>query len=266
MSNRPVFSNKVAENYEKLMGPLFFESYAIDMVSRIPANTNSILEIAAGTGQVTRLLKTKFPNARIVGTDLNPGMIETAKQVINANDKIEWMIADAMELPFESNAFDSVLCQFGLMFVPDKQIAVNEAFRVLNYEGKYIFNTWDKIENNFIYKIANEVTNSFFKEEPIPFWGIPFSMYEPDEFSSLMSSAGFKNIKIQKVKKEGHTASALNAASALTLGTPMYSFLAERNEKLIPEIINKVTEAISKKFGEKDLKVVNSAWVIEGEK
>src|SRR5205823_6905995 len=153
MSSSAEFTNNVAENYEKYMGPIFFEPYAKDMTDRLgTGNITSILEIACGTGQVTRLLRTKFPDAKITATDLNPGMLETAKKIINEKDKIEWLIADAQELPFDENTFDAVICQFGLMFLPDKQKGINEARRVLKPEGKFIFNTWDSMQNNPVKK------------------------------------------------------------------------------------------------------------------
>src|SRR5436190_14112443 len=167
MPSTTSFTANVAENYEKFMGALFFVPYAKDIVSRLPGNINSVLEIACGTGQVTRLLREHFPEARIVATDLNPGMIEVAKKIIGEQDKIEWSVADAQELPFDDNTFDVVICQFGLMFLPDKQKGVNEAFRVLKPGGRFIFNTWDSMKNNTVYIIANDVTNSFFSDNPI---------------------------------------------------------------------------------------------------
>jgi len=266
MSSSTDFTNKVAENYEKYMGPFFFEPYAKDLVERLPSNAGAILEIAAGTGQVTRLLRDKCPGAKIIATDLNPGMIETAKTTVKKEDKVEWMIADAQQLPFEDNIFDAVVFQFGLMFVPDKQKAVNEAYRVLKPGGKFIFNTWDKIQNNEIYITANDTTNSFFENDPITFWNVPFSMYDPDEMIKLMSGAGFNNTKTQNVTMTGICPSAIDAAKALTLGTPMYSFIAERNAEKIPAILDKVTEAFKKEFGEGSIRTPLSAWVTEGTK
>lgn len=266
MASPTSFTANVAENYEKYMGPLFFEPYARDMIARLPGNINSVLEIACGTGQVTRLLTKHLPKTRIVATDLNPGMIEVAKKIVGMQYKIEWSIADAQELPFDDNTFDAVICQFGLMFLPDKQKAVNEAYRVLKQGGRFIFNTWDSMKNNPVYIIANDITNSFFPDNPITFWNIPFSMYNPDEMESLMKNAGFTNINAEKVSAEGNTNSALDTATGLTLGTPMYPAICERNEKFIPEIIKAVSEEIAKKYGETSLTIPMKAWVAEGVK
>lgn len=266
MASTISFPANVAENYEKYMGPLFFEPYAKDLIARLPGNINSVLEIACGTGQVTRFLREHLPKARIVATDLNPGMIEVAKKIVGEQDKIEWSAEDAQELPFDDNTFDAVICQFGLMFLPDKQKGVNEAFSVLKPGGRFIFNTWDSMKNNPVYIIANDVTNSFFPDNPITFWNVPFSMYNPDEMESLMKNAGFTNINVERVFFEGHTDSALDATTGLTLGTPMYLAICERYEKLIPEILKAVSEEIAKKYGETSLTIPMNAWVVEGVK
>ena len=261
------FTDSVAENYEKYRGTIFFEPYAKEMVSRLePKNINSVLEVACGTGQVTRLLRAKLPAARIVATDLNPAMIDVAKKIVSEQDKIEWLLADAQVLPYNDNTFDAVLFQFGIMFIPDKQKAINDAYRVLKPGGKFIFNTWDSIQNNPIIKITQEVVNSFFDVDPVTFWDIPFSMYNPEEHKKIMSDAGFKNITVQNVTLNGYSPSAQEAAIGLTVGSPAHTYIMERSPDLLPEIQKKVTEAIVKEFGEKDLKIPLSAWVAEGVK
>ena len=265
MSKNTVFTSIVAENYEKYMAPMFFEPYAKDMANRLSSKKiNSLLEIACGTGQVTRLLREKLPEARIVGTDLNPGMLELAKKIIKPEDKIEWQIANAQELAFEDNTFDAVVCQFGLMFVPDKQKAVNEAYRVLNPGGILLFNTWDSLETNPVSKIANNVIASFFKDFSFDFYKIPFSMYDPVEIESLLQLAGFKNISVENVQINGYSATAEDAAKALCEGTPAYIEICQKDEKLLPEIRKSAVMAITKEFGAASLKIPNAAWVAQG--
>lgn len=267
MSSNSSFTNLIAENYEKYMGPMFFVPYAEDTASRLTnGKINSLLEVACGTGQVTRLLRKKLGDAAIIATDLNPGMIEVAKKIVNVKDNIEWQTADAQELPFEDNSFDAVICQFGLMFVPDKQKAVNEAFRVLKTGGRFIFTTWDKIEFSPFTKIVRDTALTFFKEDPPDFYDVPFSMYETAEMESLMSIAGFNNIKVENVKHTGYSESAESAVKGLTQGTPAYLAICERDESLLPEIQKAAGEKISKEFGALDLKLPLQAWVTEGVK
>ena len=265
MSSNTVFTNRIAENYEKYMAPMFFEPYAEDMARRFSAGqVNAILEVACGTGQVTRHLREHLPNARITATDLNAGMLEYAKKTVGAENDFEWLIADAQNLQFGENSFDAVICQFGLMLMPDKQRAVNEAYRVLRPGGRFIFMTWDKIDPAS--KIVNDVINSYFKDDPPDFYAVPFSMYKPGELRQLLETGGFKNIIIENISKMGYASSPEDAAKALTEGTPAYLSICERDEKLLPEIQRSASLAIEKEFGAGSFKTLLKAWIAEGEK
>jgi len=151
-----VFAGAVPEMYETLMVPLIFEPYALDLADRLaPRSPRRVLEIAAGTGVVTRRLAARLPaGATIVATDLNQAMLDHAASVGTARP-VEWRQADAMQLPFPDRSFDAVVCQFGVMFFPDKAKAFAEARRVLAAGGVFLFNAWDRIEDN---EIADTVT------------------------------------------------------------------------------------------------------------
>ena len=151
VANDKVFAGSVPEMYDRLMVPLIFEPYARDIVERVVrVRPRQVLETAAGTGVVTRLLASRLPaDARIVATDLNPPMIEVAARQLQ-DDRIMWKQADALALPFEDLRFDAVVCQFGAMFFPDKTQGYREAHRVLKPGGRFFFNVWDRIEANEI--------------------------------------------------------------------------------------------------------------------
>src|SRR2546423_14564874 len=112
------------------MHPIVLEKADQDLASRVPSGAKEILEVAAGTGIVTEYLRARFPDAHIVSTDLSEGMLEVARQKANVAG-VEFRQADALELPFKEDSFDAVVCQFGLMFFPDKDQAAREADRVL---------------------------------------------------------------------------------------------------------------------------------------
>jgi ubiquinone/menaquinone biosynthesis C-methylase UbiE len=267
MDSSASFTGSIAENYEKYLVPIFFEPYSKDIADRLPAQgISSLLEIACGTGQVTRVIAGKLPHIMIAATDLNPDMITIARKQMGEKPNIVWKTADAQELPYNDNEFDCAVCQFGLMFIPDRQKSINETYRVIRKGGKYIFNTWDSMQNNSISMVAHKVTNSFFPDNPITFWHVPFSMYNSDEMKSLMQKAGFTNISVTKVSCEGHSISARDAAIGLTAGTPVYVSLCERGIELIPAIQDKLTEAITEGYGASDLRFPLSAWVTEGTK
>jgi ubiquinone/menaquinone biosynthesis C-methylase UbiE len=253
----------IAENYEKFYAPVLFIPTAKDIVSRITGKPESILEIAAGTGQVTRLLKEKNPNARIVSSDINSDMLAVAKSIAGEK-QIEWAVVNAEEIPFDESTFDVVVCQFGIMFVPDKQKAVNEAYRVLKTGGSFIFSTWDKVENQRIAQLANEVITSYFKDDPPQFFSIPFSMNNPAEMETLMRNAGFKDISVKNVTLEGFSASAEDAAKGFTLGNPVYAQICERDDSAVPEILKTMAEVFRKEFGSSSLCIPLSEFVAEG--
>ena len=154
-----VFAGSIPENYDRYLVPLIFESFAEDIAKRIAALSPSVvLETAAGSGVVTRALTPRFsPNARYIVTDLNQPMLDYAATRQAADSRISWRKANAQALPFEDASFDLVCCQFGVMFFPDRQLGYREAKRVLKAGGCFLFNVWDRIEENVI---ANDVTNA----------------------------------------------------------------------------------------------------------
>ena len=168
-----VFAGSVPKIYETYLVPLIFESYAADLVSRLkPRNPSRILEVAAGTGVVTRALASALPESTsIVATDLNQAMLDEAAAV-GTKRRVEWRQADATQLPFPDQTFDAVVCQFGVMFFPDKAKAFAEAIRVLSVGGLFIFNVWDRIEEN---EFADTVTMALASVFPIRSPALPGS-------------------------------------------------------------------------------------------
>lgn len=255
------FTANIAENYEKYLAPVFFISTSKDLVTHIPGSPAKILELAAGTGQVTRILVERYPDAKIFATDLNPGMLDVAKRIVKSNN-ITWDTVNAEEIPYSSDEFDALICQFGIMFFPDKQKALGEVFRVLKPGGTITFNTWDSLENNMIAKIADDVITEMFPVDPPPFYKVPFSMYDPDEMNQMMQDAGFKNIKVENKKLEGFSESVENAVTAFTEGNPIASQLKERGEDAIPKFKAGLTEAFKKHFGSGYFKIPLSEFIV----
>ena len=154
-----MFSGSIPENYDRYMVPLIFEAYATDLARRgVSLSPNAVLETAAGSGVLTRALAPKLPpGATYVATDLNQAMIDYAASQQPADAQISWRQTDALALPFEGATFDLVCCQFGAMFFPDRIAGYREARRVLRPGGHFLFNVWDRIEEN---AFADEVTNA----------------------------------------------------------------------------------------------------------
>ncbi len=143
-----LFTGSIPENYDRYMVPLIFAPFAVDLAQRAASlSPGAVLEIAAGTGVVTRALAPKLSSdARYIVTDLNQSMLDYAASQQGFDDRLEWRQADALKLPFENAAFDLVLCQFGAMFFPDRIAGYREAKRVLKPGGRFLFNVWDRLE------------------------------------------------------------------------------------------------------------------------
>src|ERR1700741_5155727 len=134
MSQKHVaFTGAVPENYDRYLGPVALAPYAEELARRVSvADGGAVLELACRTGIVTRRLRDRLsPTVNIVATDLNDAMLDYAAQKFRGEESIEWRQADATELPFADESFDTIVCQFGVMFFPDKAKAFAEAYRLL---------------------------------------------------------------------------------------------------------------------------------------
>ena len=179
--------------YENYLVPLIFEPYAADLASRVVLYQPSrVLEIAAGTGVVTRHLARVMPKeASIVATDLNQPMLDQAV-AIQAARPIEWLQADAMQLPFPDATFDVVVCQFGVMFFPDKVKAFSEAWRVLRWGGHFLFNVWDRIEENEFADTVTRALAALFPKNPPQFLArIPHGYADVAVVAAELGRGGF---------------------------------------------------------------------------
>ena len=265
MGKTTAFTGTIPANYENYLGPFLFEPYALDTVSRLQDKKyNDILEIACGTGRVTNHLVKSVKHDTITATDLNPDMIGVAKGIVK-DKSISWMQADAMDLPFTDRSFDLVVMQFGIMFFPDKQKGLNETYRVLKPGGKIIYTTWDKPEAVPAIYRARKIIESFLGESLPVFYDIPYSMHAEDVLKSLTETAGFKDIKVALVKKEGISSSAAQLATGIVEGNPIYLTIMEKDPLLIDIIEDQIAEELTDQFGDR-VQSPLQAWVVEGNK
>ena len=165
-----LFAGSVPEIYDGFLVPLIFNSYASDLAERLAAvKPREVLETAAGTGALTRAIASRLqPEARIVATDLNQPMLDRAAAIQSHDQRIEWLQADALALPFEDHEFDAVACQFGVMFFPDKVLGYKEAHRVLKTGGRFLFNVWDHISQNEFASVVMQALAALFPQNPPP--------------------------------------------------------------------------------------------------
>lgn len=216
------FSGSVPANYERYMVPLLFRPYAEQLAGRARAiGPQRILETAAGTGVVTAALARALPDAEIIATDLNQAMLDVAATRV-ASPSISFRQADALALPFDDDSVDLVVCQFGVMFYPDKVQGNREARRVLRQGGRYLIAIWDRIERQGLSNLAFESTTQLFPDNPPMFMKRgPFSYYDTGQIERDLSAAGFNDIDIDTVEETSRSPSAEEAARGLVYGSPM---------------------------------------------
>jgi SAM-dependent methyltransferase len=247
-----VFSGSIPGFYESHLVPLIFEPYAADLATRLASRSLArVLEIAAGTGVVTRQLATVLPQSvAIVATDLNQPMLDQARAVGTARH-VEWRQADAMQLPFPDGAFDAVVCQFGVMFFPDKAKAFAEARRVLKAGGLFIFNVWDRIEEN---EFANTVTKSLeavFPEDPPRFMArVPHGYCDRREIERDLAGGGFAaSPRFHALAARSRAASPRIPAIAYCQGTPLRNEIEARDAFRLGEATDVAANAVARQFG-----------------
>jgi ubiquinone/menaquinone biosynthesis C-methylase UbiE len=198
------FVGSIPEHYDACLGPRIFNGFAEDLAGRVArSGANSVLELAAGTGIVTRKLRDSLPDSSdLVATDLNVPMLDSARKKFREGESVQFKEADAMNLPFPDASFDCVSCQFGVMFFPDKAQSYAEAFRVLKPGGQYLFNVWDSWAKNPFAQLAHEVLADVFPEKPPGFYRVPFSYRDTEEIATSLASAGFAAITHETVALE----------------------------------------------------------------
>jgi ubiquinone/menaquinone biosynthesis C-methylase UbiE len=259
------FSGSVPKHYDEYLGPMFFEPYAIEVANRInPSHLKLALELASGTGRVTRHLRNILSaDAKLIASDLSEEMLAVAKEKLK-NENIEWQIIDAQQLPFEDNTIDLVVCCFGLMFVPDKSKALAELYRVLRKEGMFLFTPWDRLETTGTSAVYRTIAKKYLGALPESH-NLPSSMHEESVIASLLEGAGFSKISIEKVGKQSYCPSAKDAAEALTMEGAIYNEIMSRNPAWLDEIKTLLEKELSEKYGSSPMiapmsAVISQAW------
>jgi ubiquinone/menaquinone biosynthesis C-methylase UbiE len=259
------FKGSIPELYDRELGPVLFEPYARDLARRVDVATGArVLEVACGTGIVTRRLRERMPkDATLVATDLNEAMLDVARKRLADLDGIEWKVADAQELPFDDGAFACVVCQFGIMFVPDKDRAAREAHRVLAPGGRIVLNSWDAIERNAFMRVAHETITALYPEDPPTFYRVPFGYADPDEIRALLERNGFTDVTVENVKVEARAAAAHAFARGLVEGNPVSLAIEERGGTL-PPVVAAIAQKLTAEFGADPIVSTFQAWVATG--
>lgn len=262
------FDDSIAELYDTYLGPLLFHHYATDLAGRIDvAAGGRVLETACGTGIATERLRAVLADdVEIVATDLNDAMLSIAGAKRGDLANVTFQQADALSLPFEDENFDAVVCQFGIMFFPDKDAGARETLRLLKPGGVFAFNVWGSLETNPVPRISQEIISGFFTDDPPSFLDIPFGYYRTDPIKTLLRDAGFDTIEIEVVDTVVERPSAHDVAFGIVTCNPGIHEIDERATADRETIVEAVADALSNALGDAPLRAPMQAIAITAHK
>ena len=262
-----VFDGSIPSIYDRYLVPMLFRPYAEVAAQRARTlNPSRILETAAGTGVLTLALHEALPEAEIVATDLNQPMLDEAAKRIAAPN-VSFVQADALSLPFDDGSFDLAVCQFGVMFFPDKVKGNGEARRVLRDGGTYMTLIWDSVDKNLATKIAGNAVAQLFPNDAEGFYlRLPFRYHDTVLIESDLRSAGFEKVTIERVELVSRAASARDAAVGLTQGTPMRTEIEKRDPAKLQTATDAAEAALRQLEGPHGFEAPMAAYLVTATK
>ena len=244
------FIGSMPQFYDRCLGPILFEDFGDLTARRVAAGEpEHVLEMAAGTGIVTSRLMQRLPDtAQLVATDLNAPMIDFARSKLGESARLKFQTADALALPFANASFDVVVCQYGVMFFPDKELSYREAHRVLKPGGRYVFAVWDSIEHNNFQRVMGDLMQQTFPSDVPNFFNVPMSYYSIDTIKAALWRAGFSGLSVEVVKQDRKIADFRAFAEGVIRGTPASDQVAARGHD-IEAMIDAVEAALRREYG-----------------
>ena len=262
-STDAIFAGSIPATYDRLMVPMLFEPYARDAADRARQFApHDILETAAGTGVVTRALHEALPHANIIATDLNPAMLAVAAERVRA-ENVRYQAADAEDLPFDDQSFDLIVCQFGVMFYPDKLAAHREAFRLLRPGGRYLLVIWDSLDKNPASKAIHGAVAAEFPSDPPAFIArVPFGYSDLELVTADLMAAGFDDLEFESIEHRSRAPSALDAATAMCQGSPLRSEIEARDHDALQRVTDAAAMALRQFEGLNGLDAPMSAHLV----
>ena len=242
------FIGNIPEHYDSGLGPTIFADYAADIARRAAACSPA----RAGDGRRHRdapITRFSAPGVHLTATDLNAPMLEVARTKFGPGEEVAFQPADAAALPFSDGAFDAVVCQFGVMFFPQKDTSYREVHRVLAPGGRYLFSVWDSHRHNPFGRIAHETVASFFPADPPQFYMVPFSYHQIDPIKESLIDAGFTDISVAVIRLEKEIPDTARFARGLVHGNPLIDQIKARGGVDPDRIVNALAQVLRQEFG-----------------
>lgn len=258
------FTEDVARFYESTLVPLIFEPYADDLAARARSlHPTNVLEVACGTGVVTRALAAILPpSCAIFATDLSGAMVAHAESV-GTTRPVTWRQADVMALPYPDETFDLVVCQFGVMFFPGRAAAYREVGRVLRPGGTFLFNVWNDLAANEFAAVVEGALGLLYPDDPPMFMArTPHGHGSPREIEADLDAAGFGERMLVQRDDVSRAGSPDLPAIAYCQGTPLRNEIEARDPGGLDRATAAAAAALRTRYGEGPIEGRISAVVV----
>jgi len=247
------------ETYDRCLGPALFAPFAVHLGAMAAAlSPHRVLELAAGTGIATAVLVRVLPGAVITATDLNPAMVSWAADHVTG---ATWLPADAQHLDLPDSAYDLVVCQFGVMFFPDKPAAFAEAARVLEPAGTMVFTVWDGVAASPFPAAMVASLAAVLPEDPPSFIvRVPHGYADAAQITRDLEAGGLQPVSIERVVLRGRASSAQALAEGFCLGTPLRFALEQRGP--LAELTRSLADEMTARLGDGPIEGDLAAFVV----
>lgn len=236
------------ELYERELVPAIFASWAPLVVDKAALREGErVIDVACGTGVVTRLIPPEVGTVgRVVGLDLNPGMLARARSSPPPKGAtIEWREGDVGALPFDRGAFDAVLCQLGLQYFPDRQLAAREMYRVLKPTGRMVALVWRALAHSPGFAALAAVLERHVSPAAAAVMRAPFVFGDTaDEIRALLTQAGFRTVRVGAEVRMVRFASPGAFVRHQVTASPLASHVAAVDDAARDTLIREVAAAM----------------------
>jgi SAM-dependent methyltransferase len=258
MSSDTSWVDAMPEVYDRELGPALFLPYA-EQLAGLAAGLapRRVLELAAGTGILTRELLRALPDAEVTATDLNAAMVVWAAERVPG---ATWRQADAQQLDLPDGCVDLVACQFGAMFFPDRPAAYAETARVLVPGGTFLLSVWDVVEGSQLSAVMVECLAAVWPEDPPGFLvRVPHGYADPDLVRTDLTAGGLQVTALDRVVLRGQASSPRGLAEGFCLGSPLRFALQERGD--LDALTRRLGDEMTARLGDGPVEGELAAWV-----
>jgi ubiquinone/menaquinone biosynthesis C-methylase UbiE len=248
MTNRDsVWSDSMPREYDAGLGEALFRAparWTAKTVAGLAPPRSRILELAAGSGIVTAELCATV-DGQVTATDLNQSMVDYGNSQV---PQALWLSADAQALPFDDSSYDVVVCQFGVMFLPDRPRAFQEVGRVLRPGGVYVFTTWAPVADNELTAVMTDALATLFGANAPTFVSrVPHGYHDEGLITSELRAGSLSPQRIERVVEQGSAESAAQVARGFCQGTPLRMGLQELGD--LDEITERMAAEMTRRLG-----------------